>query len=125
MNKPKSVGIHIEDCIDVKLINNRTEGFDIGIQAIRTSGLSASDNVVISTEAVRILLDLEQQVRDCDAPHFVKGDLLEKVQEMRAAAKTPRFFAAYERFMSIAADHMAVLGPALTPLIVNMPLFMG
>lgn len=123
MNKSKSVGIHIEDCIDVKLINNRTEGFDVGIQALRTSGLSATDNIVVSAEAISTLLELERQVRNCDAPPSVKEELLEKVQEMRAAAKTPLFFAAYERFMSVAADHMAVLGPALTPLIVNMPLF--
>jgi hypothetical protein len=45
-----STAIHIENCVDVTLKDNRSVGFDVGIRAINSKGINATGNVAVSSQ---------------------------------------------------------------------------
>lgn len=50
-----STAIHIENCTNVTLKDNRSVGFDIGIRAINSTGVHATGNVALSSQLASVI----------------------------------------------------------------------
>jgi hypothetical protein len=84
---------------------------------VNIASTDQSTNVVVEGDVFgNLTAVLRKEVRD-DAD---LDRLLAAVEEMRAKQKTPGFAAAYQKFVSISADHLGIIAPflpALTSLI--------
>lgn len=60
MNKPKSVGYHIQGCKGITMVGNRSYGADIGFQIIDSPDSQLSDNFHYSAEAMRLISEVEK-----------------------------------------------------------------
>ncbi|WP_407579552.1 AbiTii domain-containing protein [Citrobacter koseri] len=81
------------------------------VQNVATGSHHFTQNTSYNTELFDSLLDALQKLNGSSAAE----DMVAIVEEMRADNDSTSFKAHYQKFISLLADHMQVLGPVVTP----------
>jgi hypothetical protein len=80
---------------------------------VNIASTDRSTNVVVEGDVFgNLTAALRKNVRE--SPELDR--LIAAIEEMRAKQKTPGFAAAYQKFVSISADHLGIIAPFLPAL---------
>lgn len=82
---------------------------------VATGSTNIKQKTRMSEQKEEIFADMLDVLSKMDADPDAISQLSDTVEEMRDAKESERFKAAYQKFMSILADHMQVFGTVLAP----------
>lgn len=115
MEKNRSIGISIEGGGNNFISANKIVGFDTPIHIKDSTHNKVDSNLILSLEAAHLYDDLAKVIAASEIPEEQKRTIAQAIGEMRLATGQPSFAQKYKDFMATLADHMAVLGPVISP----------
>ena len=113
----QSIGISLTNVEGGVVRGNTSVGHDVGIAAKNTKSINFIENLSIGLEAAALFLEIEAAINQSNLTEIHKHRMLNANREMKYAAGNESFGGKYKAFMAVLADHIQVLGPALTPLL--------
>ncbi|MBL8298078.1 MAG: hypothetical protein JNN30_06960 [Rhodanobacteraceae bacterium] len=95
------------------------------VQNLANAGQGVQQNATYNAQNADLFQDLIRAIEASGAPADVVASIARPVDEMRQATNSISFREAYVRFISVASDHIQVIGAAIAPFMQQLAALLG
>lgn len=115
-----SRAIYIEGDGHNTVSGNTVIGYDEAVHIKGGVRNEVDSNFVLSLEAVKLYEGVTGAIAASELSEADKAPIFQAIAEMRDATGSPSFSQKYKDFVATLADHMAVLGPVISPFLAGL-----